>query len=120
MPKGAEQVANRWVDYLQQGLNIGGGGGSTQEIKIRLRPAKDKSSFRPFNRVLGVLLHELCHNHIGPHNDAFYKLLNELWTVRCHMGPKTPSCITRGVCELHHKRVACRSLWQSMTHLAGE
>ena len=27
----------------------------------------------------GTLLHELCHCDVGPHNAAFYKLLDTLW-----------------------------------------
>jgi hypothetical protein len=51
-----------------------------QEVKIRLRPAGRESTFYDWNHVLGTMLHELCHNHIGPHNTEFYMLLDELWT----------------------------------------
>ena len=47
------------------GLNVGGGGGSTGEIRLRLRPAGRQDEFLPFDFVLGTMLHELCHNHIG-------------------------------------------------------
>jgi hypothetical protein len=38
------------------GLNVNAG----QAIKIRLRPSSNKSSFLPYNSVLGTLLHELA------------------------------------------------------------
>jgi hypothetical protein len=50
-----------------------------QEVKIRLRPAGREGSFYDWNHVLGTMLHELCHNRIGPHNAEFYTLLDELW-----------------------------------------
>ncbi|GIL89244.1 hypothetical protein Vretifemale_17094 [Volvox reticuliferus] len=64
------------------GLNIGGGGGRTREIKVRLRPARDPNSFLPYESVLGTMLHELVHNVRGPHDSAFYKLLDEI-TAEC-------------------------------------
>ncbi|KAJ9511375.1 hypothetical protein QJQ45_029812 [Haematococcus lacustris] len=67
------------------GLNIGGGGvrklaapGRTREVRVRLRQARDRTLFFPFEHVLGTLLHELVHNVQGPHNSVFYKLLDEL------------------------------------------
>lgn len=51
-----------------QGLNVGGGGGRTQEIKIRLRRAGDDQSFYPYEHVIGTMLHELVHNMRGPHD----------------------------------------------------
>jgi WLM domain len=40
-----------------QGLNIGGGGGGTQEIKIRLRHHDDASHFLEWHSVMGTMLH---------------------------------------------------------------
>lgn len=37
-------------------------------------------------QVLGTMLHELCHNEHGPHNAAFYKLLDEITAVRAATG----------------------------------
>jgi hypothetical protein len=66
-----------------QGLNSGGDGqGNTQRILVRLRHASDDSRFIDFNSVLGTMLHEITHNIHGPHNAAFYKLLDELWEAR--------------------------------------
>eukprot|EP01052_Picozoa_sp_SAG31_P008469 SAG31_NODE_429_length_15801_cov_6.878551_8_plen_545_part_00 len=56
------------------GLNVNKG----QEIKIRLRKSKT-GGFFDYNHSLGTMLHELCHCEHGPHNQAFYKLLDELW-----------------------------------------
>jgi hypothetical protein len=41
-------------------------------------------------QVLGTMLHELCHNEHGPHNAAFYKLLDEITAVRRAAGPRRP------------------------------
>lgn len=46
------------------GLNVNRGA----EVKIRLRPPGQEDSFYSWNHVLGTMLHELCHNKIGPHN----------------------------------------------------
>lgn len=61
------------------GLNIGGGGGNTQEIKIRLRRPHDECSFYDHHHVMGTMLHEMAHNIHSPHNDEFFKLWDELW-----------------------------------------
>lgn len=56
------------------GLNVNGG----QKICIRLRPQHSEDSFLPQSDLLGTLLHELAHNRCGPHDDRFYKFLDEL------------------------------------------
>merc|ERR1712072_519611 len=56
------------------GLNVNRG----VEIKLRMRHPGDRDSFFPFEHILGTMLHELCHNEIGPHNAAFYKLLDDI------------------------------------------
>ena len=45
---------------------------------LRLRKTKD-GDFFDYNPSLGTMLHELCHNRHGPHNQQFYALLDELW-----------------------------------------
>jgi hypothetical protein len=65
-----------------QGLNVGGGGGGTLEIRVRLRAAGRVSDFLPYESVLGTMLHELAHNIVGPHDASFYKLLDDLSKVR--------------------------------------
>jgi len=64
------------------GINVGGGGGNTQEICVRLRPASRPNSFLNYDTILGTMLHELTHNIHGPHAAPFYKLLDEL-TSEC-------------------------------------
>jgi len=68
------QQANLW------GLNVNHG----ETINLRLRQAGDSSQFLRFEQILDTLLHELCHNWIGPHNAEFHKLWEELrdeWTT---------------------------------------
>lgn len=56
------------------GLNINAG----QAIRIRLRRPSSRASFFPFEAILHTLLHELAHIERGPHDAAFYRLLDEL------------------------------------------
>ncbi|KAK9721185.1 hypothetical protein K7432_003618 [Basidiobolus ranarum] len=51
-----------------------------QEICIRLRPSSNDSQFLPYESLLGTLLHELTHIIRGPHDQQFYKILDELTT----------------------------------------
>ncbi|EIE22816.1 WLM-domain-containing protein [Coccomyxa subellipsoidea C-169] len=60
------------------GLNIGGGGGTTKEIKLRLRESGSSASFLSYDFILGTMLHELVHNVHGPHNATFYALLDKI------------------------------------------
>ena len=66
---------------MQQGINIGGGGGGTHEISLRLRPASDSKSFIPYHDLIHRILHELTHNHISPHNKEFFRLMEEMMKV---------------------------------------
>eukprot|EP00884_Botryococcus_braunii_P000953 jgi/Botrbrau1/10859/Bobra.0025s0037.1 len=65
-----------------RGINYGGGDGKSREIKLRLRQVGDEKSFYDFEDLLLVMLHELAHNVFGPHNQDFYKLLDEI-TAEC-------------------------------------
>ncbi|XP_076900189.1 DNA-dependent metalloprotease WSS1-like [Bidens hawaiensis] len=56
------------------GLNVGHG----LHVKLRLRRPNTDWDFYPFHEVLDTMLHELCHNAIGPHNVSFYKLWDDL------------------------------------------
>jgi DNA-dependent metalloprotease WSS1 len=56
------------------GLNINHG----SEIRIRLRSPSSPDSFLVYEDLLGTLLHELVHNDVGPHNSAFYRILDKL------------------------------------------
>jgi DNA-dependent metalloprotease WSS1 len=56
------------------GLNVNGG----ESIMVRLRRPSSKASFYDYGSILHTLLHELVHIECGPHNAAFYKLLDVL------------------------------------------
>ncbi|GMG13361.1 unnamed protein product [[Candida] boidinii] len=56
------------------GLNINKG----SKICIRLRYPNNNSLFLPMSELIGTMLHELTHNLFGPHDDKFYKQLDEL------------------------------------------
>ncbi|PLB41500.1 metalloendopeptidase WSS1 [Aspergillus candidus] len=56
------------------GLNINGG----LKICLRLRYPSDQRQFLPVQDVVDTMLHELCHIVIGPHNQQFHALWNQL------------------------------------------
>ncbi|PGG96808.1 hypothetical protein AJ80_09780 [Polytolypa hystricis UAMH7299] len=56
------------------GLNINRG----EKICLRLRYPSDERQFLPLNEVVDTMLHELCHNVHGPHNQEFHALWNQL------------------------------------------
>ena len=56
------------------GLNINRG----QKICLRLRHPGDERQFLPIEQVTDTMLHELCHNVIGPHNQEFHALWDQL------------------------------------------
>ncbi|KAM3429112.1 hypothetical protein NHJ13734_008311 [Beauveria thailandica] len=56
------------------GLNVNHG----RQIFLRLRYHDDKTRLARFDQVLDTMLHELCHNDIGPHNAAFHALWDKL------------------------------------------
>jgi len=47
------------------------------QIHMRLR-TQDLSGFLPYPAIVDTLLHELCHNEIGPHNEQFWQLFCQL------------------------------------------
>lgn len=49
-----------------------------QMIQLRLRHPGDHTQFLPFEAVVDTMLHELCHNVIGPHNQQFHALWEQL------------------------------------------
>lgn len=65
-------------------------------------------------QVLGTMLHELCHNEHGPHNAAFYKLLDEITAVRRSVARSLldPMSITRA-CIRAGSAWHCRSVTTS-------
>ncbi|KAG1461026.1 hypothetical protein G6F46_005118 [Rhizopus delemar] len=58
------------------GVNVNHG----WKINLRLRPHYDDSQFLEYNDILGTLLHEMAHIVRGPHDEQFYKVLEELRT----------------------------------------
>ncbi|QSZ29395.1 hypothetical protein DSL72_003909 [Monilinia vaccinii-corymbosi] len=56
------------------GLNVNRG----HKICLRLRYAGDQNQFLPLEEVVDTMLHELCHNEIGPHNQQFHALWDQL------------------------------------------
>ena len=49
-----------------------------QKICLRLRYPHDERQFIPLDQVVDTMLHELCHNVHGPHDEAFHKLWDQL------------------------------------------
>ncbi|TEY78710.1 hypothetical protein BOTCAL_0046g00310 [Botryotinia calthae] len=49
-----------------------------QKICLRLRYPGDQNQFLPIEEVVDTMLHELCHNEIGPHNQEFHALWDQL------------------------------------------
>ncbi|KFH46478.1 DNA damage response protein-like protein [Hapsidospora chrysogenum ATCC 11550] len=64
--------------YPQQANLLGLNYDHGRKICIRLRYPGDRNQFIPLNEVIDTMLHELCHNVIGPHNAAFHALWNQL------------------------------------------
>ena len=62
-------------DRVGDNLNMG------QRVRLKLRKNNSGDWF-DYDHVVLVMLHELCHNDIGPHNAKFFKLLDEI-TVEC-------------------------------------
>jgi DNA-dependent metalloprotease WSS1 len=56
------------------GLNVN----DDESIMVRLRRSSSNASFYDYGCILQTLLHELVHIKCGPHNAAFYKLLDVL------------------------------------------
>jgi len=53
-------------------------GGKSHTIHLRMRHPADHARFLPYEDVAGTLSHELAHCEHGPHNDKFYKLMEEI------------------------------------------
>ncbi|KAI4526627.1 WLM-domain-containing protein [Schizophyllum commune Loenen D] len=63
-------------EFLPDDPNLLGARG--HQIFLRLRPAANPSTFYDLEFVMGTMLHELTHNHRGPHDEVFYKYLDGL------------------------------------------
>ena len=53
-------------------------GRSSHTIHVRLRHARHHDRFHAYEDVAGTLAHELAHCEHGPHNDKFYKLMDDI------------------------------------------
>lgn len=49
-----------------------------QKICLRLRYPGDNNQFLPIEQVVDTMLHELAHNLIGPHNEQFHALWDQM------------------------------------------
>ncbi|QLG74172.1 hypothetical protein HG535_0G00560 [Zygotorulaspora mrakii] len=56
------------------GMNVNRG----MKIMLRLRNPHDEYQFLPRESIIGTMLHELTHNLFGPHDNKFYKKLDDL------------------------------------------
>jgi DNA-dependent metalloprotease WSS1 len=66
------------------------------EIHLRLRHAKMHTRLHDYEDVAGTLAHELAHCEHGPHNQHFYKLMDEILDE--HAG-----LMSSGLAALHQK-----------------
>lgn len=64
--------------YPRQDNLLGMNTNRGQMIQLRLRYPGDPNQFLPFESVVDTMLHELCHNVIGPHNQQFHALWEQL------------------------------------------
>lgn len=48
-------------------------------IMIRLRRPGDESQFFEWHTIMGTMVHEITHNHIGNHSAEFYELMDVLY-----------------------------------------
>ena len=67
----AEKMEGEGKRLLGYNTNAG------MSIHIRLR-TEDLSGFLPYPSLIDTLLHELCHNEVGPHNETFWALFCQL------------------------------------------
>ena len=73
--RGRRMGSNVW-GYNQ--TSFGGGRSKHHEIHLRLRRAASHGNLHDYEDVAGTLAHELAHCEHGPHNEHFYKLMDEI------------------------------------------
>lgn len=56
------------------GINVNHG----QKVCLRLRHPKDNTRFLDLESCIGTMLHEMCHNKHGPHDEKFFSYLKVL------------------------------------------
>ncbi|KYK54621.1 DNA damage response protein WSS1 [Drechmeria coniospora] len=64
--------------YPQDASLLGVNQNRGSKICLRLRHAGDHAQFLPMESVTDTMLHELCHNVHGPHNQCFYSLWDQV------------------------------------------
>ncbi|KAF9113187.1 hypothetical protein BGX27_002028 [Mortierella sp. AM989] len=65
------------AEFYTKGL-LGMNTNSGWKIQLCLRYHSDENRFLPWEEIIGTMLHELAHNIRGPHDEKFYKALNDL------------------------------------------
>ncbi|KAG0377153.1 hypothetical protein BGX24_006624 [Mortierella sp. AD032] len=65
------------AEFLTPGL-LGMNTNRGWKIQLCLRYHNDENTFLPWEDILGTMLHELTHNIRGPHDQVFYKALDDL------------------------------------------
>lgn len=69
-------ASNIWG--YNQWTSLGRGRKSSHTIHLRLRHPTDHTKFLLYEDVAGTMAHELAHCEHGPHNDQFYKLMDDI------------------------------------------
>jgi len=82
---GLDFESGRRTKIRKQSANIWGynqttwyGGRKSHTIHLRLRHANNHGRFHLYEDVAGTMAHELAHCEHGPHNQKFYKLMDEI------------------------------------------
>lgn len=65
------------AEFYRSGL-LGMNTNRGAKIELCLRYHNNENEFLPWEEILGTMLHELAHNIRGPHDEQFYKALNDL------------------------------------------
>ena len=74
-----DPIDDRLAEKMEGGGSrlLGYNANAGAEIHVRLR-SHDLSGFMPYPALVDTLLHELCHNEVGPHNEHFWHLFCQL------------------------------------------
>lgn len=73
------------------------GGHKVHTIHLRLRHAQDHHRFLAYEDVAGTLAHELSHCEHGPHNEHFYKLMDDILEEHATLMASSSSFTTGGI-----------------------
>jgi hypothetical protein len=64
--------------YPERPELLGTNHGMGYQILLRLREPYDRTQYRPFEKMVDVMLHELVHNEYAHHDDKFFAMLDRL------------------------------------------